>query len=252
MPHLALLPCDKEAIASGAWLNDAIITAAQELLKKSSKGICGFQSTQNGRKLAFKPIKSGSDFVQLFHIHNSHWVVASNIGCQYNAIGVYDSNCYTTTVPLELKRQICSLVQTKHDTIVFEVMNIDSQHNTNDCGLYALANATELVMKGNPVLCVWDANKMRQHLLHCLENEQITNFPVIKQRQIAFGTRTKKSFIFCERIYCICRMPEDKSAMIKCEKCLKWYHMSCMGLDPDVNHNGVAWSCTGCLELVNT
>lgn len=50
--HLAPSAHDKEVISSGAWPNDAITTAAQELLKSQSDGIYGFQSTENGRKLS--------------------------------------------------------------------------------------------------------------------------------------------------------------------------------------------------------
>ena len=56
---------------------------------------------------------------------------------------------------------------------------------------------------------------------------------------------------FTEKIYCVCQMPDDKTAMIKCDKCLKWFHMQCMGLDSRTDHHHMKWSCPGCLEVLS-
>lgn len=92
---------------------------------------------------------------------------------------------------IELKLQTCSLVQPENNNI--ELMNTDSQSNSNDCGLYALVVDTELVLEGNPVICEWDDSRMRQHLWHCLERGEMARFPVVKLRQVASGTQVKRS-----------------------------------------------------------
>ena len=51
----------------------------------------------------------------------------------------------------------------------FDFMNIQQQTNAYDCGIYAIACATELALGFDPVLCSWDCEHMREHLLNCLE-----------------------------------------------------------------------------------
>ena len=58
------------------------------------------------------------------------------------------------------------------------------QPNSNDCGVFAAAIATELTHYSDPALCRWDTSKMRQHLLLCLEAGKMTRFPTLGKRQI--------------------------------------------------------------------
>ena len=43
--------------------------------------------------------------------------------------------------------------------------NCMSQPNGSDCGVYAIAAATELAYGYDPVFCHWDTISMRAHLL---------------------------------------------------------------------------------------
>ena len=124
-------------------------------------------------------------------------------------------------------------------------MNIQMQPNSNDCGIFALACATELVHGFDPILCNWDVPKMRQHLLTSLENGFITRFPCTKERHVPFGSRVKK--FTKEVLYCTCRMPNDKiKAMICCDQCRKWYHKECEGLSTSKSYKKVKWLCGEC------
>lgn len=88
---------------------------------------------------------------------------------------------------------------------------------------------------------------MRQHLLSCLEQGVMSCFPSLGRRRVPIGMRVRKSC--SETIYCICRMPNDKTEqMIMCDTCLKWYHTNCMkvaNLMSDKN-----WVCTLCEKYV--
>ena len=55
--------------------------------------------------------------------------------------------------------------------------------NLNDCGLFALACATELVHGCDPVLCSFNNASMRPHLMACLEAGHISRFPCTKRRR---------------------------------------------------------------------
>ncbi|OCT94136.1 hypothetical protein XELAEV_18011802mg [Xenopus laevis] len=49
---------------------------------------------------------------------------------------------------------------------------------TNDCILYAIALAYEILSNGNPS-CTFDNSKMREHLVKCFIARKITEFPKI-------------------------------------------------------------------------
>ena len=61
------------------------------------------------------------------------------------------------------KQQICSFMRLEADTLYFDLVNVQRQDNGSDCGVFALANATELTKHRDPVLCSWHFQK---NLLH--------------------------------------------------------------------------------------
>ena len=48
---------------------------------------------------------------------------------------------------------------------------------SNDCGLFAIAYATELAHGGDPAKVVYSQGEMRSHFIKCLENGILTPFP---------------------------------------------------------------------------
>ena len=187
------------------WLNDNIVFAAQSLLQKQSNGkIFGWKSTQcTKRKEKFPPLPPNSSFVQVMHVANCHYIVASNINVRENThytdtVCIYDSGLYPVT--LSVKQDICQFMKPKSDTIRFDLMNIQSQPNSYDCGVFAIACATELVHGCEPVLCNWDISKMREHLLVSLEMGYLDRFPCTKKRRVPLGSRVREStkeILFC-------------------------------------------------------
>ena len=112
--HLSLYMSDKDILDSRKWLNDAIIYAAQSLLRDQTKGkVFGWQSTQCSKQDGmFQPIPPNSPFVQILHVHQSHWIVVSNIdgksgGSFSDTVCIFDSGR-----PLKLshsiKKMVCS------------------------------------------------------------------------------------------------------------------------------------------------
>ena len=227
---------------SGSWLNDNLIYAAQMLLNNQSK-IKGFQSTQFGKKLAFPTIPPYMKYIQILHVDGNHWNVVSNIqsdgGVFTNSVCIYDS--LYMHVALDTKKQICSFVRPKNNEFTFDIANTQHQTNSSDCGLFAIAFATELVHSQSPVLCEFNTSMMRNHLLICLQNGVFTRFPLKKVRRVPMGSKVRKSIK--ELIYCSCRMPNDKKlSMVRCDGCAQWFHYACEGL---MNSVDVAerWVC---------
>ena len=218
----------------------------------------------------FPPVPRNSKFVRVLNIAESHWIVVSNINApttSTQSVCVYDSGFYR--ISHTTKKAICQLVQCSADTLLFDVMNIQRQPNSHlylnkhvttagcqfyvdlfhDCGLFALACATELVHQRDPTVCSWDVPNMRKYLLHAFEAGKIDGFPCVKNRRVALGMRVRKSII--ESIYCYCRMPNDKSRpMIRCDKCLKWFHKDCAELDLEESYQDFDWSCNNCKNLL--
>ena len=99
---------------------------------------------------------------------------------------------YMTTLSLSTKRQICSFVRPTCNELKFDIMNIQCQENMNDCGLFAIAYATELVYGEDPCFCHFQTEVMRSHLMKCLESGVMERFPLKKRRRVGLGKRIKK------------------------------------------------------------
>ena len=132
----------------------------------------------------------------------------------------------------------------------FEVVNVMAQPNSNDCGLFALANATAIVHKVEPCLCQWDVQKLRFHLLSCLEDGKLTPFPH-EPRKVSFERKILRTVK--EEVYCVCRMPNDPDiviAMIRCNTCKELYHGGCIGVEvSEYTMKKKTWICNDCKKM---
>ena len=150
---------------------------------------------------------------------------------------------YSTT-STDLQEQVASILSASCSVIILDFINVPLQSGSSDCGLYAIANATALVMGQNPASYQYDQKQMRSHLFQCLENQNITLFPVMRAR------RNKGNVIKAAQVvpvYCSCRMPET-GEMIVCTKCNEWYHMQCCKNIPSsaVLSATCPWFCCDC------
>ena len=126
------------------WLNDNIINCAQKLLKTDYPNIQGFQNTQLGKKLSFKMIDWEHPFIQILHVNGNHWVTVSNVGCEKGFINIYDSQYrYVSKATL---RQICCFLTPDTRIMKFGLVNIQRQPTNCECGLLAIATATEVAI----------------------------------------------------------------------------------------------------------
>ena len=133
------------------------------------KNICGLQLTLTLYKATRVPAKCVKNFLQIMHCRNSHWIVASTI-LSYPNVTVYDflydSNDRNTTGILK------QLFGPKVEVII----NSDvKQIGVEDCGLFAIANCLCLAEDRSPRR-KFDQAKMRQHLIDCIENLNLTMF----------------------------------------------------------------------------
>ena len=75
-------------------------------------------------------------------------------------------------VPTIAKAQIEVLLTTEEPSIKLNFMDVQMQSGGYDCGLFAIAFATALVLGEKPGGFLFDQQKMRAHLIKCLEHQQ--------------------------------------------------------------------------------
>ena len=81
---------------------------------------------------------------------------------------------------------------------------------------------------------------IRKHLYKCLNEGNITQFPLLKRRR---GERKSETF----SVYCVCRMPEClEKDMVKCSACLQWYHIQGSVPEDALQDLDVHWHCHVC------
>ena len=124
-------------------------------------------------------------------------------------------------------------------------MDCAYQNNSDDCGLYALANAVAEAFGIDPTMQEYDTELMRGHLIHCLEQNELSLFPA-RSRESSFAGGVRYSAYL--KVFCTCQMPEEGHYVI-CDKCKIWYHPSCEGLDiNEIPESGISYFCKKCLN----
>ena len=119
--------------------------------------------------LTFSPVKT-------IHIHHNGKGLFATSFSLTNKVKIYDSlNIKPTTEPLEQITAIYSC-----DSTIPEILQVAlpaCQNGNVDCGLFAIAYATDLAIGNNPAEIMYDQCEMRNHLLNCLQSNKIKPFP---------------------------------------------------------------------------
>ena len=177
---------DKAVLTNGKWLNDNIVDVSQLLLSQQFPHLNGLQSVTLGRTLAFNI--EGDEFVQILHTGKGHWVTISTIGCTTGEVNVFDSLPPAPTT--DMINQIAAILCTPKDTIRVRYIDVPMQEGYSDCGLFAIAFATALAYGKQPGRCFFDQGTMRVHLVKCLQEQNMTEFPLQKARRSAMKIKS--------------------------------------------------------------
>ena len=210
------------------WLNDVIIDSAMNLLHYQFPDLEGFQSCQYAVQLDFE--RHVKLFIQIINrspgAGGSHWLTVSNINCLQDEVCVYDSSF--DDLPHVEELVVASLVQANSNKLKVKFPKVAMQVNGNDCGLYAIANATALAFGRDPSTQVYIPRLMREHLIKCLENRHLEPFSVTK------GSKSRRKItktVLEIPLYCTCKMPDTRTLYVICDLCSMEYHPECIGLD---------------------
>ena len=179
LEDLLLMRSDRSILESNsAWLNASIIDASQRVLAQQfKKG--GLQEVGNGLTMSFQ-IEPG-EFIQVLHDPNGHWVCVSNIGAAQNEVFVYDS--LFSACSSEVVQAIMCILQPTVSTIRLSFVEVHKQSGGADCGVFAIANATILCMGLQPGKYVLDQQRIRKHLIDCLNSRKFSMFPIRRERR---------------------------------------------------------------------
>ena len=143
---------------------------------------------------------------------------------------------YTTSTTTQ--SQIAAITCCPDTSITLKVEKTQFQKGGSDCGLFAIAFATDLCHGNNP-----GQLELRSHLLECLRLKKMTPFP----SQLHRPGRPQTEHI---RVYCSCHLLDDgKEKMAACDRCAEWYHISCENIPKAVFKNsGTFWICSKCVQ----
>jgi hypothetical protein len=98
-------------------------------------------------------------------------------------------------------RQIAKLLHAKERQIKVLSANVQQQSNGVDCGLYAIAFATEVAFGFDPSEATFLEEALRSHILKCFQDGKIERFPQQNKSRVVRCKKTKFTF----DVYCICR-----------------------------------------------
>ena len=221
---LSLKKSDCTDILRKRKLNDRIINRAQKLIKKKFPRVGGLQDPVLSQSSYDRCTSEG---IQIHHTGKAHWITLSSIGGQ--PVNVYDSIYDDLTESTEKQ-----LAQCYHNCIDqagqlhVEMASIQKQKGSTDCGLFAIASAYELA-SGNIHFnyeVSFDQSTMRNHLVDCLEKEEISSFPRARKTAAVYNNEEKQFII---QTHCACQLPEY-GEMVRCDLCDMWYHLPCTNL----------------------
>jgi len=136
---------DRDSITAGERLNDMVKNVAQRLLKNQfpkMKGLCStliVLYTVKGRK---RHTVFEQNMVQIMHSHGNYWITATSA----NATTAIQVNIFDSMYD-DIDEGTCSNVF--GSAAVPCSVKIHKQPGVDDCGLFAIANATCLLWSGH-------------------------------------------------------------------------------------------------------
>ena len=149
-------------------------------------------------------------------------------------------------------KQICRIRNCNSTTIKRITQPVQQQLNAFDCGVYAVAYATDLANNIDPTNSSYETQNIRDHLSSCLERGSLKPFPTTDKR-----TQRGKAKSCNLKLYCTCRMPffvsgpdEDEGLfMASCCICEDWYNKKCENVNVSVfkvDKKTQQMMCKGC------
>ena len=140
-----------------------------------------------------------------------------------------------------VEQQLALIINTDERTFKVIHSHVKEQSdNSNDCGLLAIAFATELAFTEQLMYVDFNSLELRPHLIKCLNEKKMKPFP-----RGGLPLPSKRLEVASIEVCCFCRLPPHFDVTtIFCMRCRIWCHLRCNGLTckPPGRH----WECNAC------
>ena len=169
LPLLSLTNVERNFLLSGNQLCDNLVTAGITLISRKFANISFQPPSLPTTLLAY----TQQPTIHIHHDSHNHFTTTTNLR---GNVHLFDSLNKAPTD--ELLSQIKAIYSPDSSSpTIYQVKMNNKQVGGVDCGLFSLAYALELASGNDPSQIKFDQSAMRQHFLHCLENNEINFFP---------------------------------------------------------------------------
>ena len=162
-------------IKEGQELDDGITTKAGKLIMKKWTHLTIQPTSLSAWPALIEQTARPSIFIHQINTQR-HFLMSTSVG---GTVRTFDSlNLKTST---QLNKQLDALYGIEKERKSMKVRH--KQKGTTDCGLFAIAYATEIAEGTDfDALCrmKFNQNEMRSHLLECFEKQEIARFPRVE------------------------------------------------------------------------
>ena len=121
-----------------------------------------------------QPLKGPTtNAVQIFNVNSNHWIVAATAKVR-KSVRVYDSA--HTSLDQVSATMMNNFYHCQYTNI--KMVAVQKQHaGSNDCGVFAIANAIAITFGEDPSVLHYNQTLMRTHLIERLTTKSIEAFP---------------------------------------------------------------------------
>ena len=246
--------CDKNEIRYDKKLNSDTINFSLGLLKSQFPDINGFQhcgyapiQENDSWKYGLKMKQVQAPCAQIHHTGNDHWLVSFQDETSRD-ISIADSmlggaKVLSTSVEMQL------LQMYGKQKLNISLLKVQQQNNSVDCGIFAIAFCTEFCYTGKRgvLQAEFDILRMREHLINCFENMEMTPFPKFRTKmKLRKQIEQLGDYSISADCAAKCDFPNSYNDMVQCDskECQKWFHFKCVGLTSATD--SLLWVCSEC------
>ena len=201
---------------SSAKLSCYSINLSQLVLHKQFPLVEGLQDTELGPLNKMTRLKNERIQI-LFGITRcgeEHWCTVHFKSTE--EVLVYDS-CSSGGLDTSFKKQICYIANCQEPQLNIKGQSTQQQNNNNDCGVFSIAWAVDILFGKDPCESAYNVNMVRAHLTSCLEAQHFSPFPPTVERKRIKRCNKWNELLY---VYYTCRQgyyKEDKdSNMAEC------------------------------------
>ena len=127
-----------------------------------------------------------SDNLQFVHNGKDHWLLVRSTNGQ---VQIFDSSRRKLNAVIRRSIQCTyALFKNRDGCITANLMNVQRQTDSFNCGVFAVAYAADIIFGINPVNSIYDVKLLRAHLIKCLESASLSPFPKVS----SIGERKRK------------------------------------------------------------